>query len=149
MVAIFRFGSPLCFVHIWSPGPLIFKSSSANSNPLVILSNNFSLSLESWFLDSESKGLKNFYISANLDNLLIFNNVIFGKNKLIYDYQDNILNEFSINSKYFGDEDFSLFCSNDGNNSNKNKYELFASDAGKFFKTLNYTTEIMDGVFSS
>ena len=119
------------------------------------LDNNFVISIKNGILNldtffkSESKSNKNFFITANLDKLFLFNNLELNKTKLIYNYQKGLLNEFSIYSKYYGDEDFNLICFNEGNNPNRNKYELVASDAGKFFKTLNYTTEIMGGVFSS
>ena len=101
------------------------------------------------FLNSKSKDNTNFDITAKLDNLILFDEFYLQNASLDYKYENNSLSYFDIYGNYYGKEIFKLKCLKKEGNNLINEYFLSASDAGKFFQSLNYNTEINGGYFSS
>ena len=64
-------------------------------------------------------------------------------------HESGKLKQLSIKGKYYGDEDLIFHSENDANKQSRNKYSLTATDAGKFFKTLKYNSEIKGGLLTS
>ena len=84
-------------------------------------------------------------INAELNNLIIFDNILLGDTKLS---SDNIYNNLSIQSIYNSDETI-LFNLNRINDNQFLSYSFNASNAGNFFELFNYNTEIKNGILSS
>ena len=89
------------------------------------------------------------FINANLKKFIIDSNISLDNTNLKYVRESGKLKELSIKGKYYGEEDLVFLSAVDSKNKSRNFYSLSATDAGKFFKILDYKTEIKGGLFSS
>jgi hypothetical protein len=90
---------------------------------------------------------KKININANLDQLIILDDIYLDKSKLHYS-NNNSNKKLEIISKYYTNETISFSLKN-AKNTKVSAYKLNVSDAGKFFELLKYKTEIKNGILTS
>ena len=111
--------------------------------------NSGTMNLYTFLHSTSANNNTNFDITAKLGNLILFDDFYLKNVLLDYKYENNTLSYFNIYGNYFGKEIFKLTCFKKEGSNLINKYVLSASDAGKFFESMNYKTEIKGGYFSS
>jgi hypothetical protein len=122
---------------------LLFKNNSIDIDitsgildltPFLIINNNIQNNL-----------IPSITLNANLNKIIIFDNIELGPTKIS---STNIYNNLILESSYNSSEKVSLNI-NSNNNNNILAYNFKASNAGKFFNLFDYKTEIKDGVLAS
>ena len=108
------------------------------------------LNLDTFYNPNKSNNINNdIFIIGNLDKFLISDDIFLNQSEFHFVHESGKLKQLSIKGKYYGDEDLIFHSENDANKQSRNKYSLTATDAGKFFKTLKYKTEVKGGLLTS